>query len=135
MTAEVIAEPDAAPHRVRLDVGGMSCAACAARVETKLNRQPGVHASVNFATGVATIDAPGSLDEGNNYYFATKDRADTGPDPFEDAGKLDFRLKPGSPARDAGAALSAPFDRDPAGVQRPQGAGWDIGVHEMPATP
>ncbi|HSA41916.1 MAG TPA: heavy metal-associated domain-containing protein, partial [Mycobacterium sp.] len=41
----------------------MSCAACAARVETKLNRQPGVHASVNFATGVATIDAPGSLDE------------------------------------------------------------------------
>ncbi|BBY97784.1 heavy metal translocating P-type ATPase [Mycolicibacterium fallax] len=63
MTAEVIAEPDAAPHRVRLDVGGMSCAACAARVETKLNRQPGVHASVNFATGVATIDAPGSLDE------------------------------------------------------------------------
>jgi len=63
VTAEVIAEPDAAPHRVRLDVGGMSCAACAARVETKLNRQPGVHASVNFATGVATIDAPGSLDE------------------------------------------------------------------------
>jgi len=32
-------------------VGGMSCAACAARIEKILNRQDGVHASVNFATG------------------------------------------------------------------------------------
>lgn len=35
----------------------MSCAACASRVETKLNKVPGVRASVNFATQVATIDA------------------------------------------------------------------------------
>jgi len=45
-------------RRVELDVSGMSCAACAARVETKLNKVDGVHASVNFATRVATIDAP-----------------------------------------------------------------------------
>ena len=37
----------------------MSCAACAARVETKLNKIPGVRASVNYATRVATIDAAG----------------------------------------------------------------------------
>ncbi len=43
-------------QRVRLDVSGMSCAACASRVETKLNKIPGVRASVNFATRVATID-------------------------------------------------------------------------------
>lgn len=43
-------------QRVRLDVSGMSCAACASRVETKLNKVPGVRASVNFATRVATID-------------------------------------------------------------------------------
>ncbi len=35
----------------------MSCAACAGRVETRLNKVPGVRASVNFATRVATIDA------------------------------------------------------------------------------
>ncbi|WP_373142090.1 heavy metal translocating P-type ATPase [Mycobacterium marinum] len=44
-------------RRIQLDVSGMSCAACASRVETKLNKVPGVRASVNFATRVATIDA------------------------------------------------------------------------------
>lgn len=44
-------------QRVQLDVGGMSCAACAKRIERALNRLPGVRASVNFATRVATIDA------------------------------------------------------------------------------
>ncbi|QLL07715.1 heavy metal translocating P-type ATPase [Mycobacterium vicinigordonae] len=43
-------------RRVRLDVSGMTCAACAARVETKLNKVSGVRASVNYATRVATID-------------------------------------------------------------------------------
>ncbi len=47
--------------RVELDVSGMSCGACAARVERKLNKVEGVHASVNYATRVATIDAPDSL--------------------------------------------------------------------------
>jgi len=45
-------------RRVELDVSGMSCGACAARVETKLNKVDGVQASVNFATRIATIDAP-----------------------------------------------------------------------------
>ena len=44
-------------QRVQLDVAGMSCAACASRVEAALNKLPGVRASVNFATRVATIDA------------------------------------------------------------------------------
>ena len=48
-------------RRVELDVSGMSCGACAARVETKLNKVGGVHASVNFATRVATIDAPDAV--------------------------------------------------------------------------
>jgi copper-transporting P-type ATPase V len=50
------------PHELRLDVTGMTCGSCAARVEKTLNRQPGVKASVNFATGEALIhldeDAP-----------------------------------------------------------------------------
>src|SRR6478735_5922946 len=35
---------------VDLEIGGMTCASCAARVEKKLNRMAGVQASVNFAT-------------------------------------------------------------------------------------
>ena len=63
MTATVTANGDlAATRRLRLDVSGMTCAACAARVENKLNRLPGVRASVNFATGVATVDAVEDLD-------------------------------------------------------------------------
>jgi len=62
MTVTVASSPDAPQlRRVELDVSGMSCAACAARVETKLNKVDGVHASVNFATRVATIDAPDAV--------------------------------------------------------------------------
>lgn len=49
-------------EELRLDVMGMTCGSCAARVEKTLNRQPGVEASVNFATGEALVrlaeDAP-----------------------------------------------------------------------------
>ena len=42
---------------VELDVSGMTCGSCAARVERTLGRQPGVErAGVNFATGRATIE-------------------------------------------------------------------------------
>ena len=44
-------------RRVELDVSGMTCGACAARVETRLNKLDGVRASVNYATRVATVDA------------------------------------------------------------------------------
>jgi cation-transporting ATPase V len=40
---------------LRLDVLGMTCGSCAARVERTLNKQPGVSASVNFATGEAVV--------------------------------------------------------------------------------
>jgi P-type Cu+ transporter len=40
---------------VRLDLEGMTCAACAARIEKRLNRLEGVEATVNFATEQASI--------------------------------------------------------------------------------
>lgn len=43
---------------VELDIGGMTCASCAARVEKKLNRMPGVEASVNYATERAVVQLP-----------------------------------------------------------------------------
>ena len=42
---------------VRLDLEGMTCASCAARIEKKLNRLDGVEATVNFATEQATVHA------------------------------------------------------------------------------
>ena len=40
---------------VDLDVTGMTCAACAARIEKKLNRLDGVSATVNYATERAAV--------------------------------------------------------------------------------
>ncbi len=46
----------AASERLDLPVTGMTCAACARRIEKQLAKAPGVeHASVNFATGRATV--------------------------------------------------------------------------------
>jgi Cu+-exporting ATPase len=45
-------------RRYEISVGGMTCAACAARVERKLNKLPGVHASVNYATERAQVRCP-----------------------------------------------------------------------------
>jgi Cu+-exporting ATPase len=56
----------AATELVELELEGMTCAACASRIERTLNRLEGVEASVNFATetaqvavrpGAATVDA------------------------------------------------------------------------------
>ena len=43
-------------RRIQLDVSGMTCGACAARVERKLNKLDGVRASVNYATRRATVE-------------------------------------------------------------------------------
>ena len=43
---------------VTLSIDGMTCASCAGRIEKRLNRIEGVHASVNFAMEQASIEAP-----------------------------------------------------------------------------
>ncbi|HSK98173.1 MAG TPA: heavy metal translocating P-type ATPase, partial [Euzebyales bacterium] len=43
---------------VELEIGGMTCGSCAARIEKKLNRMPGVEASVNYATEKARVLLP-----------------------------------------------------------------------------
>ncbi|MDU1224594.1 heavy metal translocating P-type ATPase [Varibaculum cambriense] len=50
------------PQNLELNIGGMSCAACAAHIEKALNKMPGVSASVNYATEKATISQSGDFD-------------------------------------------------------------------------
>ena len=47
--------PSEASSQIQLDIGGMTCASCAARIEKKLNRMDGVTASVNYATEKAKV--------------------------------------------------------------------------------
>ncbi len=46
------------PAPVELAIDGMTCASCANRIERKLNKMPGVTASVNYATETATVALP-----------------------------------------------------------------------------
>jgi copper-(or silver)-translocating P-type ATPase len=57
--APVTGRPPAAPNRIELTIGGMTCASCAARIEKKLNRLDGVTATVNYALGKAVVDYGG----------------------------------------------------------------------------
>ena len=40
---------------LRLEIGGMTCASCASRIERKLNKLEGVEATVNYATDEAAV--------------------------------------------------------------------------------
>ncbi|MEZ0141806.1 heavy metal translocating P-type ATPase [Microbacterium sp. NRRL B-14842] len=47
---------------VELEIGGMTCASCAMRIEKKLNRLDGVTATVNYATEKASVTVPAGVD-------------------------------------------------------------------------
>lgn len=51
--------PPSAPEHVLFDVEGMTCGACSARIERKLNKVDGVTAVVNYATGRASVTLVG----------------------------------------------------------------------------
>ncbi|ORV62787.1 carbonate dehydratase [Mycobacterium europaeum] len=53
----------AAPvNHLELEIAGMTCASCAARIEKKLNRLDGVAATVNYATEKAALTVPSGYD-------------------------------------------------------------------------
>ncbi|GAA2123917.1 MULTISPECIES: heavy metal translocating P-type ATPase [Kocuria] len=56
------AQPQSLGTDVELEIGGMTCASCANRIERKLNKLEGVSASVNYATEKARVSAPAGYD-------------------------------------------------------------------------
>ena len=54
--------PDATGADIELEIGGMTCASCAMRIEKKLNKLDGVTATVNYATEKARISAGADVD-------------------------------------------------------------------------
>ena len=56
------ASPQMLTESVELDIGGMTCAACAMRIEKKLNKLDGVSATVNYATEKARVSTPLGFD-------------------------------------------------------------------------
>ncbi|MFJ9556267.1 heavy metal translocating P-type ATPase [Nocardiopsis sp. NPDC101807] len=78
---------------VELAIGGMTCAACANRVEKRLNRLEGVTATVNFATEKARVSFEGAPTPVEDLvaqvekagYTATVPRPDPGPSAAEPA--------------------------------------------------
>jgi len=53
-----------ADSAVELQIGGMTCASCAMRIEKKLNKLDGVAATVNYATEKAKVTVPAGYDPG-----------------------------------------------------------------------
>ncbi|WGD36960.1 heavy metal translocating P-type ATPase [Lysinibacter sp. HNR] len=79
-----IDRPSLTNNGFELDVSGMTCAACAGRVERALNKLDGVNATVNYATeravitGIADTDAPLAIQqiEKAGYHAHLRDGAD-----------------------------------------------------------
>ena len=63
-TARTSQPAPGAGRDVELSIGGMTCASCAARIEKKLNKLAGVHATVNFATEKARVSFPATVSPG-----------------------------------------------------------------------
>ena len=58
-----LAPPIGGPD-IELEIGGMTCASCANRIEKKLNKLEGVAAAVNYATEKAKVTVPAGYDPG-----------------------------------------------------------------------
>ena len=108
MTTEPIATTE-----LELQIGGMTCASCAARIEKKLNRVEGVSASVNYATEKAHVSFPGSVSV-EDLVDVVRQTGYSAELPAPPAGDDGDRAKPDDPSREprlrllVSAALSVP---------------------------
>lgn len=57
MTESAVPQQRTSGRRTELSVDGMSCGACARRVENALNKLDGIRATVKFSTRTAIVDS------------------------------------------------------------------------------
>lgn len=62
-SAQSPASPASPAREVDLDISGMTCAACSARIEKKLNRIDGVHATVSLPLNSAHVRVPAGVSD------------------------------------------------------------------------
>lgn len=71
-------------------ISGMTCAACAARIEKKLNKVPGVHATVNLATEQAHIQISQEAEQiADSELIDIVEKAGYGAVPVQSIGQLE----------------------------------------------
>ncbi|WP_460774932.1 heavy metal translocating P-type ATPase [Microbacterium sp. GXF7504] len=98
-----------------IDIQGMTCASCVARVERKLNAIEGVEARVNLATESARVRYPAGLDEARLTSAV-------------DAAGYHARIRPATPVRRHDAPAHGEHPRD--GHHGPEGEAHDHDGHE-----
>ncbi|UQU66109.1 cadmium-translocating P-type ATPase [Couchioplanes caeruleus] len=94
-------------RQIELEIGGMTCAACANRIEKKLNRIDGVTATVNYATEKARATVPAGLSAADLIAVVEK----TGYTAAEPAAEPEPEATPADPLRTRlliSAALTVP---------------------------
>ena len=79
---------------VELEIGGMTCASCANRIERKLNKLDGISATVNYATEKAKVSIPEGYDPKQLIVEVEK------------SGYTALLPEPKSPSRSAGSGTS-----------------------------
>jgi Cu+-exporting ATPase len=102
----VSATTDRPAQQVELTITGMTCASCANRIERKLNKLEGVHATVNYATEKARVT------------FADSVQADQLLDAVAAAGYTAALPVARRPAGEPAAGLDVPPEGDPVGPLR-----------------
>ena len=104
------------PRVVDLQLHGMTCAACAARIEKVLNRTDGVRAAVNFATETARVEfdpakssPPALIDAIRNAGYDAEPAVDPFAQPEHDARVEARRYRAELAKFSVAAILTAPF--------------------------
>lgn len=84
-----------ATNRVQLEIEGMTCASCAARIERRLNKLDGVEATVNYATEAASVSFDPEQIRVEDLLRAVADAGYSAalPDEASDAARDDRRLR------------------------------------------
>jgi Cu+-exporting ATPase len=122
--ADAAVETKTAAERIDLPVTGMTCAACARRIERGLARQPGVaRAAVNFATARATVEYDPAVTDGGRLVETIRE---TG---YDTAGAARAAFVVDDSARPAGSGQQ--LEKHLKGLRGVTGAHFNLGTMEV----